>query len=252
MSVLFNHAIRHEWLGQGRNPILLVRQSSKRQRIPEWLEPEELTALLSQLDPCFRLMVFLDAVTGLRRSGLLALKWGDIEFEKLQITVQRSIYRNVVGNCKTESSRKPVPMDPILAAELWAWKQAQLLQSIPRLGVREPSYQGQEPLLARHPSFSCRPACRNASWNSKACWLAHVPAQLFHDIDRKRRKREGGARTYAALELPVHTGNIFSGRIQAKRDAQHRVIQMIVPWKGATDVQEPMILSKDTATEPNR
>ena len=31
--------------------------------------------------------------------------------------------------------------------------------------------------------------------------LAHVPAQLFHDIDRKRRKREGGARTYAALEL---------------------------------------------------
>jgi integrase len=123
MSVLFNHAIRHEWLEQGRNLILLVRQSAKRQRIPEWLEPEELSALLSQLDPCFRLMVFLDAVTGLRRSELLALKWGDIEFENLQIVVQRSIYRSVVGNCKTEASKKPVPMDPILAAELWAWKQ---------------------------------------------------------------------------------------------------------------------------------
>jgi integrase len=105
MSVLFNHAIRHEWLEQGRNPILLVRQSAKRQRIPEWLEPEELTALLSQLDQCFRLMVFLDAVTGLRRSELLALKWGDVEFENLQIIVQRSIYRNVVGNCKTEPRR---------------------------------------------------------------------------------------------------------------------------------------------------
>jgi integrase len=123
MSVLFNHAIRHEWLEQGRNPILLVRQSAKRQRIPEWLEPEELSALLSQLDPCFHLMVFLDAVTGLRRSELLALKWRDVEFENLQIIVQRSIYRNVVGNCKTEASKKPVPMDPILAAELWAWKQ---------------------------------------------------------------------------------------------------------------------------------
>jgi len=122
MSVLFNHAIRHEWLEQGKNPILLVRQSAKRQRIPEWLEPEELSALLSQLDRCFRVMVFLDAATGLRRSELLALKWRDIEFENLQIIVQRSIYGNVVGNCKTEASKKPVPMDPILAAELLAWK----------------------------------------------------------------------------------------------------------------------------------
>src|SRR5260370_36770443 len=114
MSVLLNHAIRHEWLEQGKNPILLVRQSAKRQRIPEWLEPEELSALLSQLDRCFRVMVFLDAATGLRRSELLALKWRDIEFENLQIIVQRSIYGNVVGNCNTESSKKPVPMYPLL------------------------------------------------------------------------------------------------------------------------------------------
>jgi integrase len=123
MSVLFNHAIRHEWLEQERNSILLVRQSAKRQRIPEWLEPEELSALLSQLDRCFRVMVFLGAATGLRRSELLTLKWGDTEFESQQINVQRWINRNVVGNCKTEASQKPVPMGPILAAELWAWKQ---------------------------------------------------------------------------------------------------------------------------------
>jgi integrase len=116
MSVLFNHAIRQEWLEQGRNPILLVRQSAKRQRIPAWLEPEELRALLSQLDWCFRVMVFLDAATGLRRSELLALKWGDVEFDHLQIRVQRSIYMNVLGDCKTEALKRPVPMDPIHAA----------------------------------------------------------------------------------------------------------------------------------------
>ena len=54
MSMLYNHANRHERLEQGRNPILLVRQSAKRQRIPDWLEPEELGALLSQIDWCFR------------------------------------------------------------------------------------------------------------------------------------------------------------------------------------------------------
>jgi len=28
MSVVFNHAIRYEWLEQGKNPILLVRQGA--------------------------------------------------------------------------------------------------------------------------------------------------------------------------------------------------------------------------------
>src|SRR5664279_5266309 len=72
---------------------------------------------------CFRVMVLLDAATGLRRSELLALKWEDIDFERLQINVRRSIYLNVVGNCKTEASRKPVPLDLTLASELWSWKQ---------------------------------------------------------------------------------------------------------------------------------
>jgi len=65
-------------------------------------------ALLSQLDKRFRVMVFLDAATGLRRSEFLALKWGDIDFGNLQINVRHSIYLNVVGNCKTEASRKPI------------------------------------------------------------------------------------------------------------------------------------------------
>jgi integrase len=130
MSTLFNHAIRYEWLEQGRNPILLVRQSAKRQKIPECLEPEELRALLSQLDRRFRVMVQLDAPSGLRRSELLALKWSDVDFDELQINVRRSIYLNVIGNCKTEASRKPVPMDPMLASELWSWKQDRPLQTV--------------------------------------------------------------------------------------------------------------------------
>jgi integrase len=101
MGVLFNHAIRHEWLEQGRNPIFLVRQSAKRQKIPEYLEPGELRALLSQLDRCFCVMIFLDAVTGLRRSELFALKWGDIDFDELQINQESAIAsRSFVPNKK--------------------------------------------------------------------------------------------------------------------------------------------------------
>ncbi len=239
MSVLFNHAIRHEWLEQGRNPILLVRQSSKRQRIPDWLEPEELTALLSQLDPRFRLMVFLDAVTGLRRSELLALKWGDIEFEKLQITVQRSIYRNVVGNCKTESSRKPVPMDRSLAAELWAWKQDSSYNQSHDWVFASPRTKGKNPywpdiLLSR----VVRHAATRAGIQKHVGW--HTFRHSFSTI-----LIGNGENVKVVQELMRHSNcrctlEIYSqAGIQAKRDAQHCVIQMIVPWRAATEVQEP-------------
>ena len=39
-SVLFNHAIRYEWLEQGRNPITLVRQSATRKSTPQVLDPK--------------------------------------------------------------------------------------------------------------------------------------------------------------------------------------------------------------------
>ena len=237
MSVLFNHAIRHEWLEQGRNPILLVRQSAKRQRIPEWLEPEELSALLSQLDRCFRVMVFLDAATGLRRSELLALKWGDVDFENLQIIVQRSIYRNVVGNCKTEASKKPVPVDPILAAELWAWKQHSSYNQPHDWVFASPRTKGKNPywpdiILSR----IVRPATTRAGIQKHVGW--HTFRHSFATI-----LIANGENVKVVQELMRHSNcrctlEIYSqARIQAKRDAQHRVIQMIVPWRGAIEVQ---------------
>jgi integrase len=124
MSVLFNHAIRHELMPQGTNPITMVRQSAKRMRIPDILDAGELVQLFDQLSHRERMMVLLDAVTGLRRSELMALKWLDVDFEQLELSVTRSIYRQVVGRCKTEISRKPVPLDPWIADELLTWKRA--------------------------------------------------------------------------------------------------------------------------------
>ena len=123
MRVLYNHAIRYEWLEQGRNPITLVRQSAQHKWTPEILEPHEIQNLLLQLSSCFRLMVLLDVTTGLRRSELLALKWSDVDFSSLELNVVRSIYRRIAGNCKTKASRKPVPLDAHVAADLWLWKE---------------------------------------------------------------------------------------------------------------------------------
>jgi integrase len=68
--------------------------------------------------------LFTDVTTRLRRSELFALKWSDIDFSNLLLDVQRSIYLGKIGNCKTEASRKPVPLDERVAADIWLWKEA--------------------------------------------------------------------------------------------------------------------------------
>lgn len=109
MSLLFNHAIRYEWL-EGRNLITLVRQSAQRTSTPVVLEPCEIQSLLSELENPFRLMVILDVTTGLRRSELFGLKWKDIDFSNFVIDIRRSMFHGAVGHCKSETSRQPIPL----------------------------------------------------------------------------------------------------------------------------------------------
>ena len=120
MSALFNHAIRHEWLLA--NPITRVRCSAKRLRVPDVLTPAEFRALLDRLDRRDRTMVLLAASTGLRRSELVALSWGDIAFDRREITVRRSRVGRWFGEPKTEASRKPVPLHASVAEELLRWR----------------------------------------------------------------------------------------------------------------------------------
>ena len=70
-----------------------------------------------------RISVLLAFGTGLRMSELFGLKWHDIDFQKNEISVTRSIVFQVVGPCKTEASQKPVPLDPCLAEALHTWRQ---------------------------------------------------------------------------------------------------------------------------------
>ncbi len=77
LSVLFNHACRHELFD--RNPIRLVRQGAKRRTTPSVLTPAEIKALLSGLGLRERTLVLLAASTGLRQSELFGVKWCDID-----------------------------------------------------------------------------------------------------------------------------------------------------------------------------
>ena len=122
MSEVFQHAIRYGWLNDGENPIFAVRQSTKRTRVTEPLEAAEFRALMLKLSQKMRVIGILAATTGLRISEVLGLKWMDIDWKTLQMNVTRSVVDGIVGKCKTETSRRPVPIDEFTADELSAWK----------------------------------------------------------------------------------------------------------------------------------
>jgi integrase len=120
MSVLFNHACRYELYSE--NPIRLVRQSAKRRKVPHILHVDEIKRLLDGVGSLTRLLIFLDVTTGLRQSELFGLRWSDLDFDNGEISVVRSVVHGIVSRCKTETSAKPIPMDPLLAEMLKEWR----------------------------------------------------------------------------------------------------------------------------------
>ena len=228
MSVLFNHAIRYEWVEQGKNPITLVRQSAKRIRIPEVLEPREIQNLLLQLNSCFRLMVILDVTTGLRRSELFALKWGDVDFAGLRLDILRSIYLQHIGTCKTEASCKPVPLEERVAADLWLWKETSPYRQADDWVFASPHNQGKYPFWPDAVLQKViRPAALRAGINKRIGW--HTFRHTFSTL-----LIANGENVKVVQELMRHASSrctleVYSqAQIKAKRQAQQRLIQMIL------------------------
>lgn len=229
MSVLFNHAIRYEWLEQGKNPVTLVRQGAGRKRVPTVLEPHEVQGLLSALQSPFRIMVLLGVTTGLRRSELFALQWGDIDFCNLTIEIQRSIFQGVIGNCKTAASKRPVPFSLEVAADLWLWKE-RTLYSKPDDWIFASSWaKGSRPFwpntLLRK---IIRPAAAGVGISKRIGWhtLRHTySTMLIANGENVKVVQELMRHANSRTTLEVYS----QARISAKREAQQRIVQMILP-----------------------
>jgi integrase len=154
-----------------RNPIKLVRQSAKRERVPDVLELAELPLLLSKLSIRERTLALLDAATGLRVSELLALRWSDVNFENLELSVTRSIWHHVVGNCKTEASAKPVPIDSHIAEDLLRWRRQSPYPMAEDYIFASPTMKGAQPywpdnLMKRY----IKPVARKAGIHKNIGW----------------------------------------------------------------------------------
>ena len=165
MLVVFKHGQRYGFLSRSQesNPIAFVRQSCVSDFDPLVLTIPQCMNIVSKLGDMHRVLVLADAATGLRISEILALRWSDIDWKNSCIRVVRAYVYGKFGPPKSKASKKPVPLHPLLAALLQAWRKETLYAA--EEDFIFPSYRlkGKKPpranmLVAKH----LQPAARKA------------------------------------------------------------------------------------------
>jgi integrase len=226
MHAVFNHAVRWEW--HDRNPISHVRQSAKRMSIPTVLTLAEVEELLIYLEEPTHTAVLVDVMTGLRVGELLALKWQDIDFERFEVLVTRSISLQHVGECKTEASRKPVPLDTRLAEALWRWRGMCAYPQPVDWVFASPHADGKQPYWPSTLNrWHLQPAVKQAGIQGRISW--HTFRRTYATL---LKANEEDVKT--VQELLRHANSLVTMNLHAqavtevKRNAQSRLVGMLL------------------------
>ena len=228
MSDVYQHGIRYGWLTNEENPLQAVRQNAKRERITQPLEASEFRALMVELPQKMRTIGVVSATTGLRISETLGLKWGDIDWKSRQMNVTRSVVDGVIGKCKTEASRKPVPLDKFTLDTLLAWRQESCYATEDDWVFASEKVEGRMPpwadtLLDRH----LQPAALRAGI---AKWVGFHTFR--HTYSTLLQANENDVKVVQELMRHANvttTMNVYTQAITSKkRQAQSRVVDVLM------------------------
>jgi integrase len=169
LHALFSHAIRYQFGSE--NPITPVRTSGQRLRDPELLNGTEFRALINKLPQRERVMVLVAGSTGIRRSELVGLHWGDIDFDLRQAMITRSVWRNMVSVPKTKASGKPVPLHPYVIEQLRDWRKASPWNGDDDYVFPSVRHNGEHPIAPDSIlNNSIRPALKELGINKRIGW----------------------------------------------------------------------------------
>jgi integrase len=152
------------------------------------------------LGPVLRVAVLAAAMTGLRQSELLGLRWRDVDWSAQRIRVRNTFVR---GEHSTDgksdlSTRRSVPMADRLARELDRWSQ-------------RTEYHGDGELVFAHPQTGSPLDRSKVTKRFKAaCRVAGVREVKFHDL------RHTFATRLAASGQPLRTIQEFLGHADSK------------------------------------
>jgi integrase len=83
------------------------------------LTEAELKALIEAAPTDWRLLVEFLAQSGLRISEALALRWGDVDFGRRRVRVERRIRGGRIGPLKSSYARRELPISVAMGQALW-------------------------------------------------------------------------------------------------------------------------------------
>jgi integrase len=87
--------------------------------------PEEIKRILAAVSGPMRPLLITATFTGLRASELRGLPWKNVDFKRSELHVrQRADRYNVIGNLKSESAERTIPLGPVVLNTLKEWKLA--------------------------------------------------------------------------------------------------------------------------------
>jgi integrase len=236
MSTVFRHGIRWGWIGQHENPIAMVRCSSKRLSIPETLTTEEFRSLFGKLPDRERAMGIVCATAGLRISETLGLKWADIDFVEGQANVLRSISEGEVGDCKTEVSQQPVPLDALALEELQSWRRVTMYAADSDWIFASDAVFGKMPVWAVSSLQKVlQPAARKAGITKRIGWhtFRHTYSTLLSECGNDVKVVQElmrHAKLSTTMEIYTHP------RMERKRETQSQVVDALFSRKRAEAV----------------
>jgi integrase len=126
LRAALNRAVRQEVLP--RNVAALVDMPAAGRRVVDAYTEDEAKRLLASLDQ-HELLITTALMTGLRQGEILALRWRDVEGD--MVNVSHTLHPGgVLGEPKTESSRRTLKLPPAVMVLLRSHKAAQAAQRL--------------------------------------------------------------------------------------------------------------------------
>lgn len=123
-TVIYCHTVTNMALKQALydgaiyvNPLSAVKRPKLVKKEIVAMTKEQLHTLLEAVDdPLYKNIFIVGARTGMRREEILGLTWPNINFERGQLTVQKTVIRtdgkmHLVDTTKTKSSRRTISLD---------------------------------------------------------------------------------------------------------------------------------------------
>jgi integrase len=173
-------------------------------------------------------MIIVDALTGIRRSELMGLQWCDVDFIGSRIEIRRSMVDQIVGKCKTETSRKPVVIDEHIAQALIAWRQESIYTGPQDWVLGFTASQRETALVAFSNHAVLHSACRKTGWYSEEHRLAHVSTHIFDSHQVVGCGRKNCAGTPATRIVQDDDGWVHAGPRTAETPSARTLAELIM------------------------